>query len=180
MDVKILEQPYKPGKVPIVDVVNINDLDVYTETWSVPNGVEIKGFVLIIHGFAEFSNLYYGILDFLSNNGYECLFFDQRGAGRTSQGKLKGVTNDAILMSDIDELISLKVLPKLETIKNFYLVGHSMGGGIILSYLISGKYNERIRGAVTVGPLFYNHPKTDPNFILKLGLKFTFSIIGLP
>ncbi|ODV59368.1 acylglycerol lipase [Ascoidea rubescens DSM 1968] len=175
MDVKVAEQPYKPTNTPIVEVVNINNLDIYTETWSVPNNGEVKGIVLVMHGFAEFSNLYYTILDLLSTNGYECLFFDQRGAGRTSVGKFKGLTNEELVMKDIDRLIEVKILPRLEAkaIKNdnFYLVGHSMGGGIALNYLVLGTYKDKVNGVVVSGPLIRLHPKVDPNFVLKLGLK---------
>lgn len=90
----------------------------------------------------------------MSLAGYEVFFFDQRGAGLTSPGKLKGITNEHHTFHDLDFFIdkNLKEIKDRENNKIF-LLGHSMGGGIILNYGVKGTHKDQLRGILASGPL---------------------------
>lgn len=129
--------------------------------------VVVKARVLIVHGFGEYTQIYYRLMDKLSQIGIETFMFDQRGSGETSPGKLKGLTDEFHTFNDLDHFIDLN-LKECGDGKKLFLFGHSMGGGIILNYGCSGKYKQQIAGIVCTGPLIVLHPKTLPNRLTLL------------
>ncbi len=118
----------------------------------------MKGRIVWVHGFSEFSKVYVQLFDDLSHSGYEVFFFDQRGAGLTSPGKLKGITDDFHAFDDLDFFLK-KNIDELEARENkkLFLMGHSMGGGISLNYGITGKYKDHLTGIAVSGPLVLLH-----------------------
>ncbi|CAM9013961.1 unnamed protein product [Wickerhamomyces anomalus] len=96
------QPPYTPVNKPVVQYIEYNGANFYTELWSVPKDTELKGRIVWVHGFSEFSKVYVQLFDDLSHSGYEVFFFDQRGAGLTSPGKLKGITDDFHAFDDLD------------------------------------------------------------------------------
>ena len=127
-----------------------------------------KGRILIVHGFGEYSRIYFRLMDQLSKIGYESFMFDQRGSGETSPGKLKGHTDEFKTFNDLDHFIG-KNLEEC-TSKNIplHIWGHSMGGGIILNYACNGKYKDSVSTFIASGPLVILHPHTAPNAITQL------------
>lgn len=63
-------------------------------------------------------------MPFIAKHGYEVVLYDQRGAGKTSPGKLYALTNDKYVIEDLDSLVE-KVKDQYPGEKMF-LVGHSM------------------------------------------------------
>lgn len=164
--------PYTPKGEPTIEFVEHNNAKFKTVTWKVPNEVTYKGKIIYVHGFAEQSNVYTEFFDNLSQNGYEVFFFDQRGAGETSPGKLIGQTNEFYVFDDLEFFIKRLLDLRVNKDEKFYLMGHSMGGGIILNYGIRGKYKENIRGILACGPLIQLHPDTKPNFVLRAAMPY--------
>ena len=164
-----VEIPYKPKGTPEIEFVEHNGANFKTVTWKVPQSVSYKGKIIYVHGFAEESNVYTEFFDNLSQNGYEVFFFDQRGAGETSPGNLVGLTDEFHVFNDLDFFIkrNLDARPAANSNEKFFLLGHSMGGGIILNYGIRGKYLNDIRAIVASGPLIQLHPNTQPNIVLR-------------
>ena len=164
--------PYTPKGEPIVEFIEHNKAKFKTVTWKVPSEVTYKGKILYVHGFAEESNVYTEYFDNLSQNGYEIFFFDQRGAGQTSPGKLIGRTNEFHVFDDLEFFIKRLLDLRINKDEKLYLMGHSMGGGILLNYGIRGKYIDSIRGILTCGPLIQLHPNSQPNFITRAALPY--------
>lgn len=159
--------PYTPIGEPIIETIPYAKLNFKTVTWKVPEGKDYKGKIIYVHGFFEHSTIYTEFFDKLSQNGYEVFFFDQRGAGETSKGKYLGKTDEFHTFDDLDYMIKTQLEARTDKSEKFYLLGHSMGGGIGLNYAIHGKYRDDIRGVLVTGPLVTLHPKTQPNFLVR-------------
>ncbi|CAI5757385.1 unnamed protein product [Candida verbasci] len=162
--------PYTPTNSPIEEWVEYNGANFKTVTWKVPSDKKYKGKIIYVHGFAENSKVYTEYFDNISLLGYEVFFFDQRGAGETSPGKLIGETNEKFVFDDLDFFIKRNLDARTNENEKFFLMGHSMGGGIVLNYGIRGKYLKNFKGIVACGPLIELHPKTKPNFLLRWAL----------
>lgn len=98
-------------------------------------------------------NAYYALPATLASRAIEFFSFDQRGWGRSAPEKyqrgLSGGTSQ--IMADIDELLAFR----LEARPNIpcFLVGHSMGGGIALTYALQGSHRGRLAGTVVWSPM---------------------------
>lgn len=160
------EIPYKPIGSPIIEYVPYSDLTFKTVTWKAASTVQQKGTIVYVHGFFEHSTIYTEFFDRLSQHGYEIFFFDQRGAGETSPGKLLGKTDEFHTFDDLDFMIEKVLKARSNPSEKIFLAGHSMGGGIALNYSIYGKHRNDIRGIFVSGPLIELHPKTRPNFLV--------------
>ncbi|KAG0734310.1 hypothetical protein G6F57_012016 [Rhizopus arrhizus] len=127
------------SKVTVVDewIKTEDGNDIFTKTWKAIS-TPIATLVLI-HGFGEHVARYDRMCSYFASQGIECYAYDQRGWGETA---LEDVNNAVIKM-------------KRENIPLF-LMGHSMGGGVILNYLSrSDKYKgvKLIDGSIASSPL---------------------------
>lgn len=158
--------PYKAVGTPIIEYVPYDGLNFKTVTWKVPPSIPHKGTIVYVHGFFEHSTIYTEFFDRLSQQGYEIFFFDQRGAGETSPGKLVGKTDEFHTFDDLNFMIERVLASRTDKSEKLILAGHSMGGGIVLNYAIYGKHRRDIRAAFVSGPLIELHPKTRPNILV--------------
>ena len=125
----------------------------FTSSESVP----IKGVVIVVHGFGEHLGGYKEVTSKLSASGYATMIYDQRGHGELlSQGeptdqdrvksseklkKLQGIIPSyQAFLDDIDIMI-LKA-KELTPDVPIALYGHSMGGNIVLNYLLKQTPND--------------------------------------
>lgn len=159
--------PYTPKGAPVEESVPYDGLNFKTVTWKVPETTPYRGKIVYAHGFCEESTIYTEFFDRLSQQGYEIFFFDQRGAGATSPGKLFGITDEHHTFDDLNFMIKRVLDARTDESEKIFLGGHSMGGGIALNYGIYGKYRDQIRGIFVSGPLVTLHPKTQPNIVLR-------------
>ncbi|KAK6458383.1 Alpha/Beta hydrolase protein [Scheffersomyces xylosifermentans] len=174
-----VDSPYKlkhPNRTVIEETVRHDGVHFYTVRFPVLDSVPLRGKLLILHGYCEHSLMYYRIMESLTCLGYECLTFDQRGSGRTSLGKLRGIVGypeDSVLW-DVDKMIEVLWEQDNSPLK-FGLVAHSMGGGIALKYLSQGKYRNIINSCCLVSPLILPSKILEPNpLILFLGNVFSY------
>lgn len=159
--------PYTAIGAPVVATVPYDGLNFKTVTWKVPADIPYKGKIVFVHGFFEHSTIYTEFFDKLSQRGYEVFFFDQRGAGATSPGKLVGKTDEFHSFDDLDFMLKRELDTRTDKSEKFFLAGHSMGGAIALNYGVYGKYKDDIRGVFVSGPLVVLHPKTQPNVLVR-------------
>lgn len=119
-------------------------LTVYGQSWLVENPKAVVG---IIHGMGEHSSRYNYLTDALTNAGISVVAYDQIGHGKTG-GKRGHVSDYNMLLGCVGELTSKMV--ELVPAKPTFLFGHSMGGNVLLNYLI--KRNPKISGAIVSAP----------------------------
>ncbi|CUM52111.1 uncharacterized protein AC631_03526 [Debaryomyces fabryi] len=162
-----VEIPYKTDNEPKIGFIEFDKANFKTVTWKAPESIPYKGRIIYVHGFSEHATIYTEYFDKLSQKGYDIFFFDQRGAGETSPGDQVGKTDEAHTFNDLDFMIKHNLDLKKDSTEKFFLMGHLMGGGIVLNYAIKGKYREHIKGIVVCAPLVLLHPKTQPNFVVR-------------
>jgi len=119
-------------------------ITVFGQSWLVENPKAVVG---IIHGMGEHASRYNYLIDFLTSSGISVVAYDQIGHGRTG-GKRGHVANYDMLLSCVGELSSKMV--EIVPAKPIFLFGHSMGGNVLLNYLI--KRNPKISGAIVSAP----------------------------
>ena len=132
---------YKEGKMELA-----TGIEVFYRTWK-PK--ESKGIVIGIHGFVEHSGRYTKLGKYLEKNGYTLAMYDLRGHGKTaSQDDFGHVDRFNSFVTDT-EAFSSSLLNDRGT-ESAFLLGHSMGGLIVLYMLTRAKI--RLKGAITSGP----------------------------
>jgi alpha-beta hydrolase superfamily lysophospholipase len=113
--------------------------------WS-PDG-EPKGVILLIHGLSEHSGRYRHVGSFFAAAGYKTMVVDLRGHGK-SFGKRGHFPSFDLIMNDISLFLAevIRRYPELPLV----LYGHSMGGNLVLNYLI--RHKPQLAGAVVTSP----------------------------
>ncbi|MDX9863430.1 MAG: alpha/beta hydrolase [Anaerolineaceae bacterium] len=108
-------------------------LDLY-EQWWLPEG-EMKAMVVIVHGLAEHCGRYAHVAAALNAQGYGVGCYDQHGHGKSDPAGPKAVidTFDG-LWDDLD--IFMARARERANGKPLFLFGHSMGGEIVVSYVL--------------------------------------------
>jgi len=117
---------------------------VYGQSWLVENPKAVVG---IIHGMGEHSGRYNYLVDALTAANISVVAYDQMGHGKT-EGKRGHVANYDMLLGCVGELSSKMM--ELVPAKPTFLFGHSMGGNVLLNYIL--QRNPKINGAIVSGP----------------------------
>jgi alpha-beta hydrolase superfamily lysophospholipase len=95
----------------------------------------------------EHSGRYNYLVDALAAANISVVSYDQMGHGRT-EGKRGHVANYDMLLGCVGELTSKMV--ELVPAKPTFLLGHSMGGNVLLNYIL--RRNPKINGAIVSAP----------------------------
>ncbi len=108
---------------------------------------DIRGIIVLIHGMGEHAGRYSHVADFFSAVGFSVLRMDLRGHG-SSEGKRGHTASYDHLMNDLNSVIvkARELYPNMPLV----LYGHSMGGNLVLNFLIRRK--PEIRAAVVTAP----------------------------
>ncbi len=125
-----------------------NRTRIYWQQW---HPQRIRAVVVIAHGLGEHSGRYEHVAAALVEAGCAVYAIDHRGHGK-SAGPRAFVDRFANAVDDINALVDIVVEEQRpRTNKNpIFLLGHSMGGALALSYAL--KYGERLSGLVLSGP----------------------------
>jgi len=120
-------------------------------------GEKTKAVVVLVHGLGEHIHRYDYWADLFMGEGIAFTGVDLPGHGR-SDGRRGNVKSYAILDEMIDILLnsSRRTFPGVP----LYIYGHSLGGGIVLEYLLKKK--PRVKGAIVTSPwlrLSFTPPK---------------------
>jgi len=113
--------------------------------WWVENPV---GVICLVHGLGEHAGRYDHVAKFFNSRSFSVLVFDQRGHG-LSEGKRGHTPSHDQMLDDIEEVLmyaraEYNDLP-------LYIFGHSMGGNLVLNYLLKKNIAE-LAGAVVSTP----------------------------
>ncbi|HPT21694.1 MAG TPA: lysophospholipase [Bacteroidales bacterium] len=110
-------------------------------------GENVKAVIILVHGLGEHIQRYTLWADLFKKEGIGFAGVDLPGHGR-SEGRRGNIKNYALL----NEMISILVTTCKRTFPGtpLYVYGHSLGGGIVLNYLLKNK--PRINGAIVTSP----------------------------
>ncbi|MBL7065598.1 MAG: alpha/beta hydrolase [Anaerolineae bacterium] len=121
------------------------ELELYYQRWR-PEG-KPKTALAIVHGFGEHSGRYGNVVDWFVPKGYAVYAFDLRGHGRSPSPR--GYVNRwAVFREDVKAFLEL--VHEQEPGRAIFLLGHSMGGLIVLEYALH--HPEGLTGVIASGP----------------------------
>ncbi|KAH6565395.1 hypothetical protein BASA62_007325 [Batrachochytrium salamandrivorans] len=144
-------------------VTKTDGTKIYSRTWApLPLGPNsVLAVVVFIHGVGEHIQRYNYVFPFFAEAGIKVVGFDQRGFGRTAHhyGQLGDSQGLPVVFQDITDFIESARIPGVPV----FLMGHSMGGGIALSY--SAQHPEGLRGVISSAPLIAPGKETAPTTI---------------
>lgn len=133
-------------------------MDIETEYFLSQDGLRLyyrhwpatspQNILCIVHGLAEHGGRYEHVAEFLNAHQISVFAIDLRGHG-LSEGKRGHTKSYELLLSDVEEF--LKVARAEYTDLPLFLLGHSMGGNIVASYMLKMNINE-IKGFVLSSP----------------------------
>jgi alpha-beta hydrolase superfamily lysophospholipase len=130
-------------------------LEIYGQGW-LPE-TETRGVVCLVHGLGEHSGRYAHAGAVLTSAHFALLSFDLRGHGRSGGPRGHAPSYDA-LMDDIAHLLA-EAKERYSGLPCF-LYGHSLGGGLVLNYVLRRK--PKLAGVIASGPwlrLAFEPPK---------------------
>ncbi len=119
---------------------------------------EPEKIILIVHGLGDHAGRYKHVAEYFGGKGYSSAVLTLRGHGN-SEGKRGHAPSMEQLILDVEYFIRLVRRNHIEA--KLYLYGHSMGGNIILNYLLKDQSNE-IKAGIATSPwirLAFNPPK---------------------
>jgi alpha-beta hydrolase superfamily lysophospholipase len=105
--------------------------------------------VILVHGFGEHSGRYSQLTDYLAREGFSVTAYDHRGHGLSD-----GLPGHVEEFSEYDKDLAAVIKSLCERspdINRTFLIGHSMGGLIVLRYVARNAGN--LSGAVVTSPL---------------------------
>ncbi len=134
----------------------------YLQAWEPET--ERKAAVLLVHGLGEHSGRYTPLAEFLNQHGIAVYTFDGRGHGKSSLPKVTAYFERAAhYVKDVDDLYK-KMKSYVGGVPCF-LLGHSMGGGIVAQYVL--KYKPDTTGVLLSAPALVAGDDISP-FLIKL------------
>ena len=147
-----------------------DNLQLYTQAW-LPE--RLDGIVVVAHGYAEHSGRYQQLAEHLVAHSVAVYALDQRGHGH-SEGERALVGGLAEYVGDLAQLI---VQVRLEHPAPLFLLGHSMGGAIVLQYALA--YPQGVDGLITSGA-FLQSAAPSPPWLRALLRLLGWVVPGLP
>jgi alpha-beta hydrolase superfamily lysophospholipase len=110
-------------------------------------GEHAKALIILVHGIGEHIGRYEHWLKKFNERGFAFVGFDLPGHGK-SDGKRGHIKS----YDQTDEMLDIIIRENSKTFPGLpiFLYGHSLGGGIVLDYLI--RKDPRVKGAVVTSP----------------------------
>lgn len=120
-------------------------LPLYYQSWRPEKGP--RAVLVIVHGFGEHSGRYMNVVNHLVPKGYAIYALDHRGHGR-SPGPRGHINSWEEFREDVWAFV--RKVSEAEPGLPLFLMGHSMGGLIVLEYALH--YPEGLKGVIASGP----------------------------
>ncbi len=120
-------------------------LQLFGQSWQPED--QPRAVICLVHGMGEHSGRYGHVADRLTQACYSVFAFDLRGHGK-SPGPRGHTPSYEALLNDVNFFLN-------EVDKNFpelplFLYGHSLGGNLVLNYVISRQ--PKLKGVIVTGP----------------------------
>lgn len=123
-----------------------DDFPIYYQKWT---PARTRRIVVIQHGFGEHSGRYQNIRDAFEGTDTAFYGLDSRGHGKTG-GKRGHVPQFQLYVDDLADLIQL--VRKENMNDEVYLLGHSLGGVIVLQYALQGTNQSNLSALIVSSP----------------------------
>ncbi len=124
----------------------------------------VKAVVVLVHGMGEHSKRYEkNVIPVFNQNSIAVLSYDQFGHGKTEGKRGHNPGFDKVL-SCVEEM--LKKAKSVFGDKPTFLYGHSMGGNVVINYLL--RNNTNLTGAIVTSP-FLRLAFDPPSWKLSVG-----------
>ena len=127
--------------------------------------------IVLVHGMGSHSSRYKdSLVPYLTKNNIAVVTFDQFGHGKTS-GKRGHCPSYEALLGSVEHVIeeAKTLFPE----KPIYLYGHSMGGNLVINYVLRQKHN--VKGVIATSP-FLRLAFEPPKWKVKFG-RFLLNIL---
>lgn len=120
-------------------------LSLFGQSWQPED--QPRAVVCLVHGIGEHSGRYVHVADSLTRAGYTLISFDLRGHGK-SEGPRGHISSYEAIMQDISSLLEVtnKKFPQLP----LFLYGHSLGGNLVLNYVL--RRQPHLKGVIATAP----------------------------
>ncbi|KAK4105052.1 alpha/beta-hydrolase [Parathielavia hyrcaniae] len=149
----------------------IDGLSLYTKSW-LPDG-PVKAKLIFIHGFSDHLGRYNNFFTALASRGIAVHGFDQRGWGRSVRKPAdKGLTGPTSqVLADMAAFITSHLLPPASSSSDVpvFVMGHSMGGGQVLTLACHADYQDSVvrpvRGWLLESPFVSFSPEEKPSWL---------------
>lgn len=125
--------------------------------------------IIFVHGFGEHSKRYHNEAQYFNTLGFNFLSYDQRTHGESSGSPRGYIKNFDNYIKEYEEVLTyyLENDSANHTLPCF-LMSHSMGGLVMLSYLLkSGNRPKQYKGAIFSSPFLMPNKDTAP-FLQKI------------
>ncbi|MBN2007137.1 MAG: lysophospholipase [Anaerolineae bacterium] len=131
-------------------------LQLFTQCWLPQRTPQAN--LVMVHGIGEHSGRYANFAEWFTPQGYAVYAFDHRG-----HGKSPGLKGHVAHWSDFREDVGafLNHVKRQEADSPLFLIGHSMGGLIVLDYGLHGDVTG-LKGVVASGPALGSAEKLSP------------------
>ncbi len=120
-------------------------LQLFGQSWQPES--QPQAVICLVHGLGEHSGRYTHVAAQITQAGYTLISFDLRGHGK-SEGPRGHTSSYEALMKDISSFLEVenKQFPEL----SLFLYGHSLGGNLVLNYVI--RRHPKLKGVIATGP----------------------------
>ena len=119
---------------------------IHWQAWR-EDGVPTRAAIVLAHGAAEHSGRYGYVVEKLVPAGYPIWALDHHGHGR-SEGRRAVIERLSQAVADLDTLVGMAAAEVPEA--PLFLLGHSMGGAISLSYAF--EHQDKLDGLILSAP----------------------------
>ncbi|HET9985521.1 MAG TPA: alpha/beta hydrolase [Longimicrobiales bacterium] len=126
-------------------LVGVGRLRIHYRAWEVQTP---RAAIVVVHGLGEHSGRYDEFASAMAGYGFSSYALDLRGHG-SSEGRRGHVARFEILLQELDRF-RREVQGLVDPSCPLFLLGHSMGGLVVLRYL--EEYDSPYRGAIVVSP----------------------------
>lgn len=139
-------------------------LNLVLRSWTVDVA---RADILFCHGFQEYSGRYHSEAEFFNSAGYNFYAFDMRTHGE-SEGKERCYIEE--FDDYINDLDSVKKHYKIGKERPFFLMGHSMGGLVVVSYVLAHRKHKNFTGMLLSAPLLQTNSDMAPTLQKMAGI----------